>query len=83
MTLPCDVCMQKLYLVVTFLVVGPHVEGSLHQQLPQFTQVSLQKHPHSHTDGYITGQQRPLFYVHDQLQVRLYRTSCEGKVCNP
>lgn len=33
--------LSPAYLAVAFLVVGPHVEGALHQQLPQFTQVSL------------------------------------------
>ena len=57
--------MQKLYLVVSFLVVGPDVEGSLHQQLPQFTQVSLWKHPHRRL------HQQSAAAEHDQLQVRL------------
>lgn len=32
---------RRFYLVVYFLVVCPDVEGALHQQLPQLTQVSL------------------------------------------
>lgn len=29
------------YLAVAFLVLSPHIKGALHQQLPEFTQVSL------------------------------------------
>jgi len=32
---------QVLHLVVTLLVVSPHVEGTLHQQLTKFTYVPL------------------------------------------
>lgn len=36
---------RRFYLVVSFLVVRPYVEGALHQQLPQISQVSLEPDP--------------------------------------
>lgn len=34
---------RGFYLVVSFLVFCPHVKGTLHQQLPQVTQVPLKR----------------------------------------
>lgn len=37
---------QLLHLGVALLVVCPHTEGTLHQQLPQVTEVSLEHRTH-------------------------------------